>query len=142
MAYKVPKVLSYHGFDPDEHSASHALACNDASKARQADAKEADINTIVKNFGVTGTLPQPIRLPTYQDFEDIFDFRSAMDAVRAAEVSFMQVPAQVRAQFQNDPQAFVEFCSEKENLPQLREWGLAPPAPSSQAEPEPAKPEG
>ena len=39
-----------------------------------------------------------------------------MNAVRGAEESFMAMPAEVRSRFGNDPQAFVEFCSDEANL--------------------------
>ena len=58
MAKFVPAaVRSYGGYDADAVSEETGLQCNDISKTRQADAKDADINNIVRSFGVTGTLP-------------------------------------------------------------------------------------
>jgi len=112
------------------------LICADPSRAIQSQAAEADINTIVRNFGVTGRLPQSTRLPTYGDFEGVDDYRTAVEAVKAAEAAFLAVPARIRSQFDNDPQAFMDFCEDSRNLGQLRDWGLAPtpspdPAPES-----------
>lgn len=117
-------------FNYDQMAASDdsGLHCRDKSLARQSEAESADINVLVKRFGVTGQLPMPSRLPTFQDFENIFDFRTAMDAVRQAEAAFLEVPAHIRARFSHDPQEFVEFCSRRENLEELRKLGLAPPA--------------
>lgn len=139
MAKFVPAaVRSYGGYDADAVSEETGLQCNDISKTRQADAKDADINNIVRSFGVTGTLPAGgVRIPSYQDFEDVFDFRSALEAVKAAEASFMALPAQVRSRFQNDPQEFVEFCSDPKNIEELRELGLAPKAPAADPAPSP-----
>jgi len=36
----------------------------------------------------------------------------------------MQLPAKVRQEFNHDPHAFVIFCSDEKNLPQLAKWGL------------------
>lgn len=102
------------------------LICEDPSLAIQSQKAEADINNIVRNFGVTGRLPQAVRLPMYGDFHGVSDYRSAVEAVREAEASFMAIPAKVRAEFNNDPQAFADFCLDPNNLKQLQEWGLAP----------------
>jgi len=111
------------------------LICNDPSLAVQSQKDEADINVIVRNFGVTGRIPTGVRLPQYGDFNGVDDYRSAIEAVRLAEASFLQVPAEIRAKFDNDPQLFAEFVLKRDNLEQLREWGLAPkppaPAPST-----------
>lgn len=119
-------VRSAYNYDVEEASLESGLECKDDSLAIQSQAEEADINTIVKRFGVTGQLPQVSRLPSYEDFEGIFDYRSAMDAVVEADRLFMQVPAKIRARFSNDPAEFVAFCSAPGNLPELRRMGLAP----------------
>lgn len=124
-------------YDRAEISKATGLRCEDPSLTIQSQKEEADINNIVKAFGVTGQLPASIRLPSYGDFTGIDDFRSALEAVKAAEESFNQVPAAIRSQFDNSPQAFLEFCSDPSNLPQLREWGLAP-TPEGTARSEPA----
>lgn len=103
-----------------------ALECKDPSLAVQSQAVESDINTIVRRFNVTGQLPSAARLPQYGDFDRVDDFRSALEAVMQAQASFDAIPAEIRARFGNSPQAFLEFCSVSENLPQLQEWGLAP----------------
>lgn len=112
------------------------LVCDDPSLAVQSQKDEADINVIVRNFGVTGRVPVSVRLPQYGDFDGISDYRTAIEAVRQAEASFAAIPAEVRFRFDNDPQRFLEFCADRSNLAQLREWGLAPaaapPAPPSE----------
>lgn len=121
----------------DEKEASRECAV-DFSMARdrtqQSHAAETDINGIVKRFKVTGAVPQGVRVPTYGDFTGVSDFRSAMDAIVAAEKSFAAMPAAVRSRFGNDPATFVEFCSDPKNLPEMRKFGLAVP------EKEPEKP--
>lgn len=125
-----PEVLSLQ----EVESLRTGLECRDASLANQSSAEECDINVIVRRFGLTGQVPnQGIRLPTYQDFEDIFDFQTAMNAVRAAEQEFMKVPADIRSRFGNDPQQFVEFCSDEKNIDELRKLGLAKAKPADDA---------
>lgn len=113
----------------DAVSEASGLECKDESLALQSQKEEVDINTIVKRFGVTGVLPQGARVPQYGDFttEEPFDFRVAMDRLKAAEDSFMALAPEIRARFNHDPLAFVEFCSNRDNLPELRKMGLAVP---------------
>lgn len=106
------------------------------SKAQQNQADEADINTIVKRFNVTGQLPQIPLPPRLEEFGEIFDFQSAMNTMAAAKASFNQLPAEVRSQFNNDPHAFVSYTDaalEAGDLELLRKWGLAVPAPAGAA---------
>lgn len=119
------EIRQAYGYDSDKVSEDTGLECKDVTLAQQHQADEADINTIVRRFGVTGQLPEPVRAPTFGDFTDVFDFRSAQDAILEANRSFMAMPADVRARFGNNPQFFVEFCSDPANLPELRKLGLA-----------------
>ena len=116
-------------YDQDAVSDATGLSCADPSLTRQDSAEEADINTIVRNFGVTGVLPQGIRVPSYGDFDTVSDFQSAIEAVRLAEDSFSKMPAEVRSRFENNPALFVDFCSDPSNLDEMRKLGLAVPEP-------------
>lgn len=121
------------------HAAKYATENRLPSLTVQSQAREADINFIVEQFGLTGKMPENLRAPNYGDYSEVLDFRSAIHAVRAAEENFLKVPAAIRARFQNDPQQFLDFCSDQNNLGALREMGLAPSLPAV-PEPTPAKP--
>lgn len=116
---------------------SSDLDCADPSLAQQQFKDEVDINVLLERFRVTGEMPQGVRLPTYGDFTGISDYRQAAEAIRVAKDAFMSLPADVRKRFDNDAAAFVEFCSDKGNLEELRKLGLAPAAVSSGAGAEP-----
>lgn len=109
------------------HSREYGLVNDQPSRTIQSQAKEADINYIVEQFGVTGKMPENLRSPSYGDYSEVLDFRSAIHAVKEAERNFLKIPAAIRARFQNDPQQFLDFCMDQNNLPALREMGLAPP---------------
>jgi len=117
-------------YDAKKATEQTGLFCEDESRAVQSQKDEADINTIVRNFGVTGVLPQGVRVPSYGDFDGISDYQEALEAVRAADASFSAMPADVRTRFDNDPAKFVEFCSDSGNLEEMRKLGLAVPAPA------------
>lgn len=115
-----------------ENSDATGLRCEDESLTVQSQKDEADINIIVERFGITGQLPQGLRVPQYADFGDtVFDYRSAVEAVAMAQDSFMELPGRVRAEFDHDPQKFLEFCMATEdgktlkNIARMRELGLA-----------------
>lgn len=128
-----------HNYDRKAASLASAYRSDKPSLAVQSQKEDADINTIVKRFGITGVVPASVRVPTYGDFGNVFDFQSAMNAVVEAERAFMEMPADVRRRFGNDPNEFVKFCSDKENLPELRKMGLAIPEPEPEAPIPPVK---
>lgn len=104
------------------------LDCGGLSVTRQEFKAECDINTIMARYYKTGVISHmATSQPRFIDFEEIPDFQSAMNMMIEAESAFMSLPATVRKEFDNDPAAFVQYASDKENLPKLREWGLAPP---------------
>lgn len=106
------------------------LECKDKSLAIQSQKDEADINTILDRFGITGELPVSRRVPlAISDFSDgDVDYRTCVELVNAGKRSFDSLPAKVRAAFSNDPGAFVDFAVDPANIEQMRIWGLAPAA--------------
>lgn len=121
------------------------IAFTGVSLTVQAGAEETDINTIVKRFGITGKMPENVRVPLAGDFTDAFDFRTAMDGINEANRSFAAMPAEVRARFGNDPATFVDFCTKVgtdgslANLDEMRKLGLAVPAKVPDPEPDPIR---
>lgn len=118
-------IRSPYNYDMDEATLETALHCKDESLAIQSAAEDADINTIVRRFGLTGELPNDIKMPQSGDFAGVGDFQSAMNIVRAAEEEFMRVPAEIRARFSHDPQVFSEFFNDPSNQEEAIRLGLA-----------------
>lgn len=116
---------SAYNYDMTAASIEAGLQCHDKSLTKQSFAEEVDINTIVKRFNLTGELPSGVRVPEYADFEGVFDYHSALNAIAAAHESFDAMPAQVRARFNNEPGAFVDFCNDPDNLDEMVKLGLA-----------------
>lgn len=125
----------FRGYDTDAESVITGVAITAASKAVQSEKENCDINVIVKRFGVTGVVPGTVRPLSYENYEDVFDFQSAMNAVRSADETFAALPADLRRRFANNPQLYLEFCSKAENLPEMRRLGMALPEPEKPAEP-------
>jgi len=126
-----------YNYDTMEASDASALLCEDPSLAQQHARDETDINTIVKRFGLTGELPSNVRTPTYGDFSDAMDYHTSLNAVRAADAAFMQLPADIRNRFNNDAGAFVDFCSDENNRAEAEKLGLVPSTPVVDSNPAP-----
>lgn len=128
MVKRVIELRSAFNYDPDEVSTETGLLCPEEEGVTQQSFKdECDINTIVKRFGLTGELPSDFAMPQSGDFTGVADYHSAMNAVRAAEESFMLVPADIRARFNNDPGAFMAFFDDPANRDEGLRLGLLQP---------------
>lgn len=135
-------------YDADAVSLENGLVCPEDSLAEQGEAEDADINVLMKRFGVTGHMPARGSLPlvTNGDFVPAMTFQESMDKIVKAREAFMELPADVRARFDHDPGKFVDYCTpsgdekvDKRRLEDLREWGLAVPEKPPAVEPPPMR---
>lgn len=114
-------------YDYDAASRETELICPEPTLAQQEPKDDCDINTIVERFGLTGHLPEDLRVPINADFDEILDYHTAANRLLEADDAFMQMPAAIRERFGNSAGAFVDFVSDPKNVDQCREWGLATP---------------
>jgi len=124
-----------YNYDTDKISDETGLDSGPESRTQQQFAEEVDINTIVERFRVTGEMPPAMNFPQPQEFAETFDFQTAMNVIRQAQESFMELPAKARARFDNNPQKFMEFMNDAENQDEAIKLGLATKKPE-----EPTKP--
>lgn len=97
---------------------------------------ECDINLTVKKYGDPNAFIQAMRIqnaianqtskPMYGDFSELPDLQEAMNAVREAEAMFMDLPAEVRERFGNDPVKLIQFVQNPDNLDEAEKLGLVP----------------
>lgn len=120
-------IRTEHNYDMNAAGDESGLRCDDPSLTKQSFREESDINVIVARFNLTGQLPVGIRMPSYGDFADVFDFQTAMNAIAHANEAFDAMPAGVRARFHNDPAEFVAFCSDQANREEAEKLGLVMP---------------
>lgn len=111
-------------YDYLERKKESATACLDPSLTVQSDAADADINTIVSRFGIGAEMPLSVNMPSYQDFEDVFDYQTAQNVLIQARDAFMSLPAKVRSRFDNDPHEFMQFVYDPANGDELIALGL------------------
>jgi len=113
-----------YNYDLDAASNESGLHCEDASLTQQHFKDECDINNILRQFNVTGLLPESPLSPRYGDFTGISDYHSALNQVIAAEDEFMALPALIRSRFDNDPAKLIEFLDNSENKDEAIKLGL------------------
>lgn len=122
-------VRSRFNYDPDQVSLETGFDSGTESRTQQHFKDESDINKLIERFGIGGELPQGVRMPTYEDFGEVYDFHTAANAIAASNEAFMQLPAEIRFnRFRNDPASFVAFCSDDKNRAEAERLGLVPAA--------------
>jgi len=128
--------------EESERLSLDARPTEDMPELTQQNAKnETDINVIVKRFRDTGNLPTLNLTPLYADFSNAGDFTEAQNMLLAANQAFMELPAELRAKFGNNPARFIAWSETEEGREAIRtEFGAEPdepPTPVPQAAPEP-----
>jgi phage internal scaffolding protein len=113
-----------YNYDLDAASNESGLHCEDATLTQQHFKDETDINNILRQFNITGLLPESPLSPRYGDFTGISDYQTALNQVIAAEDEFMALPAQIRSRFDNDPAKLIEFIGNSDNKDEAIKLGL------------------
>lgn len=118
-----------------------ATAGFEPSLTRQADAEGCDINNIMKRYEKTGILPGYTNPGFFADVSELGDFHRVTEVVRQTTEIFMQLPAQTRAEFQNDVAEFVNWATDPANAGEVKEMiegaEKAPVVPAPAVEPAP-----
>jgi len=117
-------VRNPYNYDMALVSQETGLECKDPSLAQQHMKDECDINVIVERFGVTGQIPVAPLEPSYGDFSGVGDYHSALNAIKAADEAFMALPAKIRAKFDHDPNALLNYLQNEENREEAIQIGL------------------
>ncbi len=112
----------------------HALYCEDASRAQQQFKDGCDINVILRKYAATGILPGRRNEANYLDETPLsgLDYKAALDRIQEADRAFDELPAALRAEFQNQPANLLGFLDDPDNLDRAAELGLVA-APERQA---------
>jgi phage internal scaffolding protein len=121
---KSPFLRTQYNYDTNAASNESGLACEEPSLTQQHFKDETDINNILRQFNITGLLPEQTLSPRYGDFTGIGDYHGALNAVIAAEDGFMALPANLRARFGNDPAQLIDFLNDENNRSEAEKLGL------------------
>lgn len=112
-------------YDLVARSEEAGLVCADESLTVQSEKDDADINVIVGRYGIGATMPPDIDPRLYADFDEVVDYTSAVLQIQRAGEEFMRLPGGVRAEFDNDPQKFLDFAVDSANIERMVSMGLA-----------------
>lgn len=111
----------------EESAGKAAIQINEEpSLTQQHFAEDADLNVIMRRYGVTdGAIPPAVTDPSYfGDFSDVPDFRTAMDRLHNAKEHFSALPANIRNRFGNDMAQLHDFVHNPENFDEAIKLGL------------------
>ena len=100
--------------------------CTGPSMTKQSHTDECNINLIMKRFERTGVLEHVTTYsPQWGDFSDTpSSYSDAINQVQAANDMFLSLPSALRARFDNDAGAYIDFVQDPSNAEELRELGL------------------
>lgn len=155
---KLPDVIGFylpgdrsHDFDGRVLDPKTGELVYQPSMTKQSFVAECDINNIVRDF--TPAVMAQLTLANlhsgrFEDLPDVVDYQESLEIARAGQQAFELLPAQVRARFNNDPAAFLDFMGDPANQDEAIELGLAvdnrppgkAPVPASEPEPKPEPP--
>lgn len=96
---------------------------------------DADINVLVRRFGVTGEMPRASVEPFYGDFSEVVDYQTAMNRLREADSAFASLPSAVRRRFADNPAELIGFLQDPDNRAEAEQLGLVPKAPPVEPKP-------
>ena len=117
-------VRNPYNYDMALVSQETGLECQDPSLAQQHMKDECDINVLVERFGITGTMPVAPLEASYGDFSGVGDYHTALNKIKAADQAFMALPAKIRAKFDHDPNALLNYLQNEENRDEAIQIGL------------------
>lgn len=96
------------------------------SKTKQSFREESNINLIMAKYTKTGLIDHVNKHGgQYKDMPTETDFHASMSVVAEANSMFEELPAAIRAEFENDTGKFLDFVTDPENSDALVEMGLA-----------------
>lgn len=102
------------------------------SLVEQSHQDKTNINSIMRRARRTGMVPVYNGTMTYGDFRGVEDYQTCLNKTRAAERDFMELPAEIRKEFDNDPAKLIGFMGDEKNYDRAVEIGLIEEAEADQ----------
>lgn len=125
---KIKWRFAYDGLEEEVSAATAVDFSDDPGYTMQDGKDDADINVLVRRFGVTGQVPRPSMEPFYGDFSEVSDYQSALNQLIEADNAFAGLPSDLRAKFDNEPAKLWNYLHDPElNVEEARALGLLKP---------------
>ncbi len=104
----------------------------DDGRTKQSFKDDTDINKIMARFDKTGTISHLAKFEgVYADFSD-YDFHEQTNMLTRGREIFDSLPAEIRREFNQDPQSFFDYVNDPANAADLRKKLPALAAPGQQ----------
>lgn len=114
----------------------HAIdQSGEQSKTQQQFAAECDINTILRKFHENGIQPHLQSSQAEYGFAPNESFFESMLLVKQGEETFRNMPAKIRAHFENDPGLFLDATQDETRRQEFVDLGLLEQPPSHPDDP-------
>lgn len=83
---------------------------NQDSLTRQSEYTETTVDYYLKRYSATGLLGDPQRAAEarFEDVSEVMDYQEALNKVIAVKDAFMQLPAEKRREFGDDPNNWIQ----------------------------------
>lgn len=111
----------------DENMHLHVATVNkEPSLTQQHQSQEADINYIMREFSKNPMYIQQFQQKQgiYADFSSGEDLHQMMNIIQQAKDTFMLLPAEARAKFNNDPSKLIDYLKDDKNYDESCKLGL------------------
>lgn len=116
---------------------THLTSFTGPSLTQKQFGKQANINTIMRNYQNTGIYGYVTRMsPNYQPEGSTVDRHQLQNTIAAAKSNWEKIPTDVRAKFNNNLQNALNFIENPENREESIKLGLIPKTYTLKKEPE------
>lgn len=114
------------------------LITSEDSLVQQQFAESTRVRNILDKFMRTGMIDSNPLPPRYEDVSEVQDYQSAMNLLVSVQGHFDALPSKIRDRFGNDPEKYLAFINDPNNLDEAVELGLlqkSEPAPIEPVQP-------
>lgn len=105
---------------------SHGITFTEESKTLQSEYESTTIDWYLRRYSATGVDPFADRAlnARFGDFSNYQSFLDAQNKLAGIRQGFEQLPSEVRARFNNNINAFMEFVTDPQNADECVSMGL------------------
>ena len=100
------------------------LITSEVSLVQQQFAESTRVRNILDKFMRTGIVEGNPLPPRYEDVSEVQDYQSAMNLLVNVQGHFDALPSKIRDRFGNDPEKYLAFINDPQNIDEAVELGL------------------